>query len=352
MAWCARDVEHLRVTTRILTDPSFLGHVAGPMHPESPGRLRAITSLLERAPVAHVEQRRPRQATKEELERVHHPAHVERVLALAGQSAQLDPDTAMSPGSADAALFAAGAATELTLDVLAGRVRNGFALVRPPGHHAEADRAMGFCLFNNVAVAAEAALAAGAKKVLVLDWDVHHGNGTQHSFASRDDVLFCSSHQFPFYPGTGAATDIGVGRGEGYTLNVALPGGRTDADYGAMFHELFLPAIERFRPELMLVSAGFDAHRADPLGGMDLTERGFAAMCSALESLAAQVCGGKLVLVLEGGYDLDGLSQSVHACVEVLAGARRDSFPSGASAPAVQAIAKTRAALAKTPLFE
>jgi acetoin utilization deacetylase AcuC-like enzyme len=209
---------------------------------------------------------------------------------------------------------------------------------------------MGFCLFNNVAVAAEAVLAAGAQRVLVLDWDVHHGNGTQHHFFARRDVLFCSTHQFPFYPGTGAPTEVGTGEGAGFTVNVALPGGQGDAEYGAVFHELLLPLAQRYRPELVLVSAGFDPHRADPLGGMDVTERGFAAMCSAARALATEVCGGKLVLLLEGGYDLDGLAQSVHACVEVLAG-RRDEFPAGARAGVRAAIDASRQALRGTALL-
>ncbi|MFZ5445041.1 MAG: histone deacetylase [Myxococcota bacterium] len=336
-------------TVRLITDPAWQRHVAGPMHPESPGRLRAIEELLQRAPVAGVEHATPRPATREELLRVHTSEHVERVLSLAGKSAQLDPDTAMSPGSADAAVLAAGAAAQLALDVYQGAASSGFALVRPPGHHAEASHAMGFCLFNNVAVAAEAALAAGAQRVLVLDWDVHHGNGTQSSFFARRDVLFCSTHQFPFYPGSGAPSEIGAGEGAGFTVNVALPAGQGDADYGAVFHELLLPIAQRYRPELILVSAGFDPHRADPLGGMNVTERGFAAMCSAVRELAAEVCGGRLALLLEGGYDLEGLSQSVHACVEVLAG-RRDEFPEGAGPRAQAAIDATRAALKGTPL--
>ncbi|MGV3625992.1 MAG: histone deacetylase [Archangium sp.] len=331
------------MSTRVVSDPAYLRHVAGPMHPESPGRLRAIHQLLDSTPIRGVERATARPATKSELTRVHDAKHVEHVLSLAGRNAQLDSDTAMSPGSADAAVLAAGAATQLTLEVMNGEVSNGFALVRPPGHHAESDRAMGFCLFNNVAVAAEAALANGAARVLVLDWDVHHGNGTQHHFAARRDVLFCSSHQFPFYPGTGAPNEVGRGAGEGFTVNVALPGGMNDADYGAVFHDVFLPRIQAFKPDVMLVSAGFDAHRADPLGGMDVTERGFAAMASSMKSLAEEVCGGKLVLLLEGGYDLDGLAQSVHACTEVLAGARRDEFPSGASTRVREAIAQTHA---------
>ncbi len=327
--------------TRLVTDPAYLQHLAGPMHPESPGRLRAIHQVLQAAPIAGVQRAPPRRATREELLRVHSAEHVARVVSLAGQEAQLDPDTAMSPGSTEAALLAAGAGAQLVLDVMKGETDNGFALVRPPGHHAVASHAMGFCLFNNVAVAAEAALAAGAQRVLVLDWDVHHGNGTQSSFYARRDVLFCSSHQFPFYPGSGAPTEIGEGEGEGFTVNVALPGGQGDADYGAVFHEVFLPKALAYRPDLILVSAGFDPHRADPLGGMNVTERGFAAMCSAVKSLAEEVCGGKLVLMLEGGYDLDGLAQSVHACVEVLAGSRTEHFPGGARPSAVLAIAAT-----------
>lgn len=339
------------MSTRLLTDPAWLEHNAGPMHPESPGRLRAIQDVLSRAPVKGTTSGSPRPATRDELLRVHDAAHVEQVNSLRGKSAQLDGDTSMSPGSTNAALLAAGAAAQLALDVMRGEVQNGFALVRPPGHHAEQAHAMGFCLFNNVAVAASAALNAGAKRVLILDWDVHHGNGTQNTFWKRSDVLFCSSHQFPFYPGSGRATEVGEGDGRGYTINVPLPGGRNDADYGAVFHDVFLPAAQKFKPELVLVSAGFDPHEADPLGGMNVSERGFAAMCSSLKKLADEVCGGKMMLVLEGGYDLDGLAQSVHACAEVLAGARSDEFPSGVTARTSEAIAATRDALRGTPLF-
>jgi acetoin utilization deacetylase AcuC-like enzyme len=333
------------MTTRLWADSRFLNHVAGPMHPESPGRLRAISTLLEKSPVAGTTLATPRPATPEELLAVHDAAHVDRVRALAGQSAQLDPDTAMSPGSAEAALLAAGAAAQATLDVLAGQAPNAFALVRPPGHHAERDHAMGFCLFNNVAVAAEAARRAGAQRVLVLDWDVHHGNGTQHTFEARRDVLFMSSHQYPYYPGTGAPGETGTGEGRGFTVNVALPGGQGDADYGAVFHDVFLPIAREFSPDLVLVSAGFDPHRADPIGGMNVTERGFAAMASAVKQLADEVCRGRLVLLLEGGYDLDGLAQSVHACVEVLSGARKDEFPTGVGPATKAAITATREAL-------
>ncbi|XXF76742.1 histone deacetylase [Myxococcaceae bacterium GXIMD 01537] len=314
--------------TLLLTDPLFLRHEPGSDHPESPARLRSILGVLARAPVPGTLMAAPRSATDAELAAVHTPELLDSLHHLAGRTAQLDPDTRVSPDSYDAARLAAGASVQAVEAVWAGQARNAFALVRPPGHHAEPGRAMGFCLFNNVAIAAEAARRLGAERVLVLDWDVHHGNGTQAAFWERRDVLYQSVHQFPYYPGTGAPHEVGQGAGEGYTLNVGLPGGATDADYGTLFHELLLPVAEAYRPQLILVSAGFDPHRSDPIGGMLLTERGFAAMCSALRSLAESLCEGRLVLLLEGGYSLEGLAQSAHACVEVLAG-RSDSFPTG-----------------------
>jgi len=327
------------MTTLVYSDPRYQQHDPGPGHPERIERLRAIEQQLAAAPLP-VTRVTPRAATREELARVHDTALIELVEEARGREAQLDPDTHMSAGSHEAALLAAGAAVDAVTQVMAGRADNAFALVRPPGHHATPGRAMGFCLFNNVAVAAEAALAGGAKKVAILDWDVHHGNGTQDAFWSRRDVLYLSSHQYPFYPGSGAPTEIGEGEGAGFTVNVALPGGQGDADYGALFESVFLPVLEQYQPELLLVSAGFDPHEADPLGGMGVTERGFAAMCSALNDFAARACGGRMVLLLEGGYDLGGLSRSVHACLEVLTG-RRDSFPQGARPFAAAAIART-----------
>ncbi len=227
---------------------------------------------------------------------------------------------------------------------MTGRARNAFALVRPPGHHAEPDHAMGFCLLNNAAIAAEAARRAGAARVLIVDWDVHHGNGTQDIFAARDDVLYMSVHQFPFYPGTGAAHEVGAGAGRGATVNCPLPGGQGDADYGAVFHDLFLPAARAFRPELVIVSAGFDAHARDPLADMRVSERGFAAMASLLAQLADETCGGRLALMLEGGYDLAALAASVRATLEVMTG-RREDFPAGPGAATLDAIGEARAAL-------
>lgn len=333
--------------TLLLSDPAFLEHDMGTGHPESPARLTHIIAALKANPVAGTSWLAPRPATDEELTAVHRPDHIARLSRFDGRDARLNPDTTMSPGSWRAARLAAGAAVTAVHEVWTGRADNAFALVRPPGHHAEAARAMGFCLLNNAAIAAEAALGLGATRVAVLDWDVHHGNGTQHLFENRADVLYLSAHQFPFYPGTGAPDEIGVGAGAGFTINCALPPAQGDADYGAVFHDLFLPALDRFAPELIIVSAGFDAHAHDPLGQMRVTERGFAAMCSTVADLATRItgCKGRLVLLLEGGYDLAALAASVRACAEVLAGARA-TFPHGVMARAPEAIAATHRALA------
>lgn len=331
------------MTTRLYRSPAFRHHDPGPGHPEMIARLEHIEALLDRAPISNVETVAPRPATRAELERVHTPALVDQLAALAGRSARLDPDTVMSPQSYEAAVLAAGSAAQAVDDVLSGVADNAFALVRPPGHHAEADEAMGFCLFNNAAVAATAALARGLDRVAILDWDVHHGNGTQHSFWERRDVLYLSSHQYPFYPGTGGPWQVGGGAGEGFTVNAALPGHQGDGDFGAIFNDLFLPVLEQYQPQLLIVSAGFDAHRSDPIGGLRVTERGFAAMCSALKTQLK----GKLVLLLEGGYHLEALAQSVHACVEVLAGVRTETFAGEVRSDTVTALGESTGQLKK-----
>ncbi len=328
----------------VLTHPLFLEHQPGRGHPESPLRLSRTLDYLEQNRLPTLEFRAPRLARPEELARVHEPELLEEFAGLQGAHVAVDGDTFASPSTHDAALAAAGAAIEAVEAVLGGTHRTAFALVRPPGHHAEPNRMMGFCFLNNAAVAAEAARTLGAARVLVLDWDVHHGNGTQAAFWERGDVLYQSVHQYPFYPGTGASHETGERAGAGYTVNVPFPAGRTDADLGAAFHDIFLPIAQAFRPHLIIVSAGFDAHEDDPLGGMLCTERGFAAMCSATKSLADEVAGGRLVLLLEGGYSLLGLPRSVHACLEVMAG-RHDDFPHGASREAMKAIEASREAL-------
>jgi acetoin utilization deacetylase AcuC-like enzyme len=340
----AAAISDARKPTLLFADEAMLGHQPGPGHPERPERLAALIDDFAARPVPGVTQVSPRAATREELQQVHAPEHVAAIGALAGQRARLDPDTVISPRSWEAALLAAGAAVGAVEAVVAGQAANAFVWARPPGHHAERDGAMGFCLFNNVAIAAEKARQLGMQRVLIIDWDVHHGNGTQHSFEQRRDVLFMSTHQFPFYPGTGAPTEVGRGEGRGFTVNCGLPAGQRDADMGAVWEDLLLPIASEFRPDLVLVSAGFDPHARDPLAQMELTERGFAAMCTAARKLAEQSSGGRLVLVLEGGYDLTGLRESSRACLQVLAGAN-ESFPSG-SERARPALAASRQALA------
>jgi acetoin utilization deacetylase AcuC-like enzyme len=294
--------------------------------------LEAIVKELERHPLAGLEAMPVREATELELGTVHTPEHLALLRSLEGQNTQLDGDTASSPRSHRAAVLAAGAAVGAVEVVMRGQARNAFALVRPPGHHAVPAHAMGFCLLNNVAIAAEAARREGAQRVLVLDWDVHHGNGTQDHFWERSDVLYQSVHQFPFYPGSGDAKEAGAKTGLGFTVNCPLPGGQGDGDYAAVFNDLLLPIAHAFRPDLVLVSAGFDSHAEDPLGGMRVTERGFAAMCQSMQALADACCAGKLVAVLEGGYALGGLSRSVHACLEVMTGHRTETFSGTPSA--------------------
>src|SRR3569623_1653739 len=270
--------------TLLLADPAFLAHNTGPGHPETAERLRRIVRDLRRDPVEGTDWVEPRPATRDELIAVHSSVHVDNLAALVGQDALRDPDTPVSPGTWQATARAAGAAVMAVEEVWAGRARTAFALVRPPGQHAEAATAMGFCLINNAAVAAAAARRLGAQRVAIVDWDVHHGNGTQHQFEARSDVLFHSSHQYPFYPGTDAASEIGRGAGIGYPITCALPAEPHAADYGAVIQDLFLPALQRFQPELVIVSAGFDAHARDPLAEMRVTERGFAAICAAVRA--------------------------------------------------------------------
>jgi acetoin utilization deacetylase AcuC-like enzyme len=309
------------VTVALFSDPICVEHDPGVGHPEQPERLRSILRALEEKPIAGAELRTPPKATAEELSRVHDPRYVETILALNGKEGALDSDTVISSRSIDAALLAAGAAAEGVRQVLEGKVSSAFALVRPPGHHAESTRAMGFCVFNNVAVAAAEAHARGLTRVLCIDWDVHHGNGTQHSFYATDRLLFVSTHQWPLYPGTGHESETGRGEGEGFTVNVPLPAGCTDGDYAAVFADAILPVADDYKPELVLVSAGFDAHRADPLGSMQISDDGFAMLCGSVKAIAEKHCNGRMVLTLEGGYDLDALASSVHGVIDVLAGA-------------------------------
>ena len=290
-------------------------------YPEHPARLTAIRHLLEIEPVPGVIFEAGAPATREQLGRVHTSSYLDSIYQLRGKSAWLDVDTtAVSPGSVDAAEVAAGTAIAAVEAVVEGRSESSFALVRPPGHHAEPVRASGFCLFNNVAVAAaHARTALGCERVLIVDWDAHHGNGTQDIFWANPDVLFFDLHRgAPFYPGTGKIEEVGVGLGDGTTVNVPLPGDVGDAVYLKAFREILVPAAEWFRPDLILVSAGFDPHCHDL--AMNVSYDGFSAMTGILQSLARQQCQGRLVFVLEGGYNLISLSRGVRSVLQVLAG--------------------------------
>jgi acetoin utilization deacetylase AcuC-like enzyme len=310
----------MAVTRRIavLDDARYREHRSPHGHPERPERLvavgEAIAARRERLLALPA-----RPATPDEILAVHPRAHLERIEAAARVApAHLDPDTFVSPASFEVALLAAGGAVEAARAVARGEVHAAFAALRPPGHHAEADRAMGFCLFNNVAIAARALRAEGVERILILDWDVHHGNGTQHLFEDDRDVLYFSTHQFPFYPGTGDFGEAGREAGLGATVNVPLPGGCGDAEYTGALRRLLAPVVASFRPQLILVSCGFDAHRDDPLASMEVTQKGFSEMAGIVRALADEACGGRLVFVLEGGYAPSGLREGAGAVLDAL----------------------------------
>ncbi|MDP6347755.1 MAG: histone deacetylase [Dehalococcoidia bacterium] len=301
-------------------DPIYLNHDTGG-HVENASRLREVMSHLEEKGVLQrVVSLPPRPATTMELARVHtneHIAHIEATARTGG--GWLDSDTVMSGASYEVGLYAAGGALVAVESVLRGGTESAFALVRPPGHHATSRRAMGFCLFNNIAIAARYALDHGSiGRILVVDFDVHHGNGTQDAFYDDPGVLYFSVHQSPLYPGTGGIAETGAGEGTGANINVPLPPGCGDGEYGRAFEEVLAPAARRFQPELILVSAGYDAHWSEALALMKMTVSGFARMVSTLKRLAKEMSSGHLVLCLEGGYNLPALAASVRASLEVL----------------------------------
>jgi acetoin utilization deacetylase AcuC-like enzyme len=325
----------------------FAEHVTPPGHPERPERAEVMDVVAAAWRDRGGEVVAPREATREQLARVHDESYLDRIAATNGRAVALDPDTYTSPESYEIALLAAGAAIDAVERVVGGSHSSAFALVRPPGHHAERDRAMGFCLFNNVAVGAKHAQSLGVARVAIVDYDVHHGNGTQHMFEDDPTVLYLSTHQYPYYPGTGAAEEIGAGPGAGATVNLPLEAGATDDDYRVAFDEVVLPVIRQFRPDLLLVSAGFDAHERDPLAGMRLTTGAFGAMTSALRSVAEECCGGRIALVTEGGYDLRALAASLNATVSALAGTGSARWPTSGieSDRGRRAVVSARAAL-------
>ena len=308
----------------LVDDARFDAHASGAYHPERPERLTAARAAVARAR-AHWEPVPAREATSEELVRVHAAEFVEQLEGLRGSRGYLDPDTYIAPGSVEVARLAAGGLVALVDRLLGPRASAGsasgspslgIALLRPPGHHARPEQAMGFCLVNNVAVAAAHAVSRGLERVLVVDWDVHHGNGTQEMFWRDPRVLYMSTHQYPFYPGTGNATEIGEGEGEGFTVNVPLTAHGGDAVYRAAFEEVLLPIAEAYAPELVLVSAGFDAAVRDPLAQMEVTADAFGWMARALAGVAAKSAGGRIALVLEGGYDLVSLESGLSAAID------------------------------------
>lgn len=310
-------------STGVVKDKRYMDHWMGDYHPECPQRLEVIYEMLEEPDmVGKFQEIPPRAADKKELALVHAGYYIDTLAATAGiEYTYLDPDTQTCAASYDAAVLAAGGLCEAVSRVCAGKLKNAFALVRPPGHHAERAQAKGFCLFNNVAVGARFAqevLKVG--HILIVDWDLHHGNGTQHSFEEDPTILYFSTHQFPYYPGTGSYTEIGAGNGRGFTVNVPLTIGYGDAEYLSIFERVLKPIALEFSPELILVSAGFDIYIGDPLGGMNVTPAGFAGMTRAIMDIAAQCCAGKVVLTLEGGYDIYGERDSVKEVLKELAG--------------------------------
>jgi acetoin utilization deacetylase AcuC-like enzyme len=308
--------------TGLVYHPAYLEHDMGPGHPESPNRLRAIIQRLEHTgTLACVVRIDPRRAEDEWITQVHTAGYVAALNREAPTTGRLslDPDTSMSPGSLNAAYLAAGGALAAVDAIMARHVAHVFCAVRPPGHHAEAGRAMGFCLFNNVAIAARYVQKKyGLARVLIVDWDVHHGNGTQHSFEHDPSILFFSTHQHPHYPGTGRATERGRGAGEGFTINVPMEAGEGDDEYRAVFQKTLVPAADAFKPEFVIISAGFDAHKDDPLAGMGLTEAGYAELTEIVAGIAKRHAKGRILSSLEGGYNLAALSASVHAHIVAL----------------------------------
>lgn len=326
-------------------DDIVLAHDPGAHHPEHRARLSQALRELERRPSSELARRPVEPADDEALRRVHAPEHLEAMRSIAGRRGALDPDTAYGPDTHAAALTAAGAALGATREAANGATGGALALVRPPGHHAEANRAMGFCFFNNVAIAAAAAVdELGLERVLVVDPDVHHGNGTQHVFEDRADVLYVSSHQYPFYPGTGAATEIGRGVGTGFTINLPLPAGAGDAELLHGWRTVVSPVVAAWRPEIVIVSAGFDTWHRDPIGGLAVTEAGFRALFELFTAWTAAHCPGRLIACLEGGYDPEGVAVGVAACLDAMGSAPRPGETPALGDPSPAAVGAAGAA--------
>ena len=306
--------------TGYASDPFYLRHETEP-HPENPGRLTAIQNRLESSEFYNnLIPIQPRKATAEEIGMVHDSGYVASVKqSCADEVRNLDADTVISSNSYDAALLSAGAGMKAIDQLIDGNIHNAFCAVRPPGHHAEQDHAMGFCLFNNVGIAARyAQKTKGLNKIFIFDWDVHHGNGSQHSFYSDPSIYYSSTHQYPFYPGTGAKEETGTGDGLGTTLNLPMDAYSDDDDYLSAVENKLIPEIQHYKPDLIIISAGFDAHQNDPLAQIQLTTECFGKMTELLMGIARDVCDGRLLSMLEGGYDYDALSDSVQLHMQTL----------------------------------
>lgn len=330
----------------VIGSERFRDHATPAGHPERPERGEVMSAVVagwrsRGGPTAE-----PRPAADAALERVHAAGYVRSIVSTAGRRVRLDPDTYASPASEGVARLAAGA-TLAAVDHALDCDAIGLALVRPPGHHAERERAMGFCLYNNAAVAAAHALERGLERVAVVDYDVHHGNGTQWIFYDDPRVLYLSTHQYPFYPGTGAADDVGRGDGAGFTVNIPLAAGAGDADLDRVFREVAGPVLAAYEPELVVLSAGYDAHVDDPLGGMQVTTAGYATLTRRLRAVAERTCRGRLAVVTEGGYDLDALRTCLEATLEVAAAPPPEEPPplEGATPVAEASLAAVRPAL-------
>ena len=306
--------------TGYISDPFYLKHENEP-HPENPGRLTAIQNNIESSKYYNnLTLIQPRKATVDDIAKVHDKGYIQSVEENCRNGIRnLDADTVISPDSYEVALLSAGAGLEAVDKILDGTVNNAFCAVRPPGHHAEQNRAMGFCLFNNVGVIARYAQEVKQlDKVLIFDWDVHHGNGTQHSFYNNSSIYYSSTHQYPFYPGTGSSDETGTGDGLGSNLNLPMQAFSGDADYiNAIEHKL-IPAIQKFNPDLIIISAGFDAHENDPLAQIEVSTEGYGKMTQQLMKTAKDVCDGRILSMLEGGYNYSALADSVQLHVETL----------------------------------
>lgn len=308
--------------TGFVYDSRFLGHNTGNRFPENSSRLTAAMDYLQVQPwFEELHQIQPRLAEREWIERIHKPDYIDHARDMCQSESHMldDPDVRISKESYNVARLATGGALELVDSLMRGEIANGFSLSRPPGHHAESSHAMGFCLFNNIAISARYLQEQySLEKILILDWDVHHGNGTQHSFEDDPTVLFASLHQYPYYPGTGSYSETGTGKGANATVNCPMSAGSSDSKYEDAFQERILPAIDKFKPDAVLISAGFDAHAADPLGQIQLSTECFGWMSDRLMEVADKYAEGRLIALLEGGYDLNALSQCVATHLQCL----------------------------------